>query len=76
MTGQLKGKVALVTGGSSGIGQATALRFAGEGAEVVIADVNVPGGEDTARSIKCSLDGCIGSSPGWLCQAGIGSTQP
>jgi NAD(P)-dependent dehydrogenase (short-subunit alcohol dehydrogenase family) len=52
MAGQLDGKVALVTGGSSGIGRATALAFAREGASVLVADVNVEGGEATARSIE------------------------
>jgi NAD(P)-dependent dehydrogenase (short-subunit alcohol dehydrogenase family) len=52
MAGRLAGKVALVTGGSSGIGRATALKFAAEGAKVVVADVNVEGGEETVRRIK------------------------
>jgi len=52
MASQLEGRVAVVTGGSSGIGRATALRFAGEGARVVIADVNVEGGESTVRLIE------------------------
>ena len=39
MGGRLEGKVAIVTGASSGIGRASALRFAEEGASVVIADV-------------------------------------
>ena len=47
----LKGKVALVTGGSSGIGRVSALAFAGEGAKVTIADVNVKGGEETVGTI-------------------------
>jgi NAD(P)-dependent dehydrogenase (short-subunit alcohol dehydrogenase family) len=48
------GKVALVTGGSSGIGQATAVAFAREGAKVVVGDLNVEGGEETIKLIKAS----------------------
>jgi NAD(P)-dependent dehydrogenase (short-subunit alcohol dehydrogenase family) len=39
MTGRLSGKVAVVTGGASGIGEATVRRFAAEGASVVVADL-------------------------------------
>ena len=52
MTGQFENKVALVTGGSSGIGRATALAFAREGAKVVVTDLNVSGGEQTVHQIK------------------------
>ena len=52
MAGTLNGKVALVTGASSGIGRAAALAFAREGAKVVVADVTVEGGEETVSLIK------------------------
>ena len=52
MAGQLEGKVSLITGGGSGIGKASALAFAREGSKVVVADVNVDGGEQTVRLIQ------------------------
>ncbi len=48
---QLDGKVAIVTGGASGIGRATALLFAREGAAVVIGDVNPTAGQEVADEI-------------------------
>src|SRR5437763_4294478 len=49
---EFEGKVALVTGGGSGIGRATALAFAREGAQVVIGNRNVQRGEETVSMIR------------------------
>ncbi|RPG26458.1 MAG: glucose 1-dehydrogenase [Gammaproteobacteria bacterium TMED92] len=48
---KLAGKVALVSGGASGIGKACALRLAQEGAKVVVADIDLALGEQTVTSI-------------------------
>ena len=54
MTKWFDGKVSLVTGGASGIGKATALAFAREGARTVISDVDFGGGQETVRMIEDS----------------------
>ena len=51
---QFSGKVALVTGGSSGMGRATAIAYAKEGIKVVVADRNVQGGEETVSLVKAN----------------------
>lgn len=51
---RLKDRVAIVTGAGSGIGQATALRFAQEGATVVAADVNAEAAQATADKINAA----------------------
>lgn len=48
----LKGKIAIITGAASGIGRATAILFAQEGAIVVVADINDTKGLETVRKIK------------------------
>src|SRR5271170_2171087 len=52
MANLLEGKIALITGCSSGIGRATAINFAREGAIVTGADVNREGGEATIKMIR------------------------
>jgi NAD(P)-dependent dehydrogenase (short-subunit alcohol dehydrogenase family) len=54
MTFDFSKKVALVTGAASGIGRASALAFARNGARVIVADISVSGGEETARLIQAA----------------------
>src|SRR5262245_57919118 len=52
MPNLMMGKVVVITGGASGLGQATALAFAREGANVVIGDVDVKGAQETIEAIR------------------------
>ena len=51
---RLKDKVAVITGGGSGIGRETSTLFAAEGAKVVVADVNDAAGEETVAAIEAA----------------------
>ena len=51
MADRLKDKVAIITGAATGIGRAAALQFAAEGAKVVVADRNIPAGQETAAKV-------------------------
>lgn len=49
---RLRGKAAIITGAGAGIGQATAMLFAREGAQIVVADLSEAGGQETLRAIQ------------------------
>src|SRR5207245_10768292 len=75
---ELEQRVAIVTGGGSGIGRAIALRFARAGARVAVVDVAEPAAEQTVREIAaCSGGGEGGGSVAVLChvsrQADVGA---
>lgn len=52
MSGALDGKSAIVTGAGSGVGRASAVRFAEEGARVVVADIDLDNAKETVRHIE------------------------
>ncbi len=54
MAGRLVDKIALITGGGSGIGRACALRFAAEGAQVCVADLDVAAATETGRQVEAA----------------------
>ena len=54
MSGQVNGKVALITGGGLGIGRAAAIALAREGAKVVVADVDSKSGDKTVHDIEAA----------------------
>jgi len=59
---RLKDRTALITGGAAGIGKAQALRFAQEGARIVVADLDVAGAERVAREIQSAGGQAIGTA--------------
>lgn len=58
MAGRVAGKVALITGGASGIGRGCAARLAGEGATVIISDIQDELGNETAEAITAAGRTC------------------
>lgn len=59
MSDRLAGKVALVTGGAAGIGRGICLRFANDGADVCVADIDADGAEETVKLVrKCGRKAC------------------
>ena len=60
----MAGKVALVTGGASGMGQIIARRLARQGAKVAIFDVNEQGLQDTAAEAE-NITAFAATSPAW-----------
>src|SRR2546423_6619639 len=65
----LRGSGALVTGGASGIGAATARRLASEGARVVVIDLNEAGGKSVAEEIGGSFVRCDVTDPAGVAEA-------
>jgi NAD(P)-dependent dehydrogenase (short-subunit alcohol dehydrogenase family) len=56
--GRLEGRTAVITGGASGIGEGIAIRFAAEGAHVVVADVDTAGGGRVAKAVDGKFVEC------------------
>src|SRR5260370_41048536 len=54
---RLAGKVAIVTGGASGMGRATVMRFLADGAKVIVADLNETNGAETLAVAKAAGHG-------------------
>src|ERR1035437_3365969 len=63
MAGRIEGRVAVVTGGCSGIGLATVRRFAAEGATVVIGEGDDAGGRRVAQEVGGAFVPCDVTSP-------------
>jgi NAD(P)-dependent dehydrogenase (short-subunit alcohol dehydrogenase family) len=58
MTGRVEGKIALVTGGAQGLGEAAARMLARQGARVAITDINFDGASKLASALNAERDGC------------------
>lgn len=65
MPGRLEGRVTIITGAGHGIGRAYARRFAEEGAQVVIAEIDAPAGDATAAEL------CSKGQKAWACRTDV-----
>jgi 3-oxoacyl-[acyl-carrier protein] reductase len=63
MSGRFSGKTVLVTGGAAGLGRAYALAFGGEGAHLILADINAGG----MAAVKAEVEGVGGSAECHIC---------
>lgn len=72
MNGRFEGKVAYVTGGASGIGEAAARRFAREGAQVVIADIDVAAAGKVAADLGDAVAIGVDTSDPGAVEASVG----
>lgn len=70
---ELSGKTAVVTGGAGGIGRAMALSFAGQGMNVVLADVDLPAAEATAKEIEARGVRCLAVQTDVASRASVGA---